>query len=563
MRYLNSRYILRNLPFICLLIFSSFLVLITRRNIIHFPDDGAYGVVARAILNGKVLQLDIQDVHAGYVNFINTFSLLIFGDSLVGIRGILSLLVIFQVGIVFILLRRESIFIALTGASLFVTLTYILFPNPTANWYSLTGAVMVVYILSDISKHNKVKIIGLGLLIGLVFLIRQLSGVFLGIGVLVYLLSVREGGQSRNIFASIIALLCLVILSLYCFLRLEFISFVLYGLFPIAYTFHLAINNRVSTKTVFEIAFGLATGVFISFLPLILYHFYHGSTEVWLNDTILLAFNLTELDFIDDISFSNYFRIIAQGFISASFVEIINSIFWIILLIVPLVLSVSCFKAKFMRQNLHPVSVVAMFFSFVSLHYQIPIYLFYTASLTLLGLYYCINLSRNRNLIRNLIAVIYFFISTVAVVYYHCQGPRTIGGFLKGEKEPIIECRLNQSYFKIISEECDGYSRLFKFILENISDGDTLLPLPVNPEVNYLLKIDSPARFYNAALGLASFDDTEKFIIKMNKSLPKIIIHNPTDKYNNKYVLMALHALKNKYEKRRIFIFDVYVLKDS
>lgn len=50
------------------------------------PDDGAYAYVAARISAGDVLNRDIQDIHMGYVNFLNALAFKLFGLQLVSIR---------------------------------------------------------------------------------------------------------------------------------------------------------------------------------------------------------------------------------------------------------------------------------------------------------------------------------------------------------------------------------------------------------------------------------------------------------------------------------------------
>ena len=44
------------------------------------PDEGAYAHVAERILAGEVLNLTIQDIHAGYINFAKPLAFAKFGD---------------------------------------------------------------------------------------------------------------------------------------------------------------------------------------------------------------------------------------------------------------------------------------------------------------------------------------------------------------------------------------------------------------------------------------------------------------------------------------------------
>src|SRR5262245_60621738 len=49
------------------------------------PDDGASAYVASRLLAGDVLNVDIRDVHPGYVHFIHAAALKIFGEDIVSL----------------------------------------------------------------------------------------------------------------------------------------------------------------------------------------------------------------------------------------------------------------------------------------------------------------------------------------------------------------------------------------------------------------------------------------------------------------------------------------------
>ncbi len=50
------------------------------------PDEGGYAHVAERILDGEVLNREVQDVHAGYVNLLNAAALGVFGRSMLSLR---------------------------------------------------------------------------------------------------------------------------------------------------------------------------------------------------------------------------------------------------------------------------------------------------------------------------------------------------------------------------------------------------------------------------------------------------------------------------------------------
>jgi hypothetical protein len=68
------------------------------------PSDGAYAHVAERILAGEVLNRDVQDIHAGYINFVNALAMGIFGTKLVVLRYPLMLLTFIQTCLVFFFL---------------------------------------------------------------------------------------------------------------------------------------------------------------------------------------------------------------------------------------------------------------------------------------------------------------------------------------------------------------------------------------------------------------------------------------------------------------------------
>src|SRR6478609_1594885 len=49
-------------------------------------DDGTYLHVADRIVHGEILNRDVQDMHAGYINFVNASALRLFGNDAVSLR---------------------------------------------------------------------------------------------------------------------------------------------------------------------------------------------------------------------------------------------------------------------------------------------------------------------------------------------------------------------------------------------------------------------------------------------------------------------------------------------
>ncbi len=137
---------------------------------------------------GQVLHRDVQDLHAGYVDFVNAAAFSLFGVRMVSMRYPLALLTVIQAALMFLILKRGGVVDRLdwrSGAYL-------------AQFRSVSESNrQLVRLVSRSHDHclALVESVGLrwrhvvtGFLVGTAFLFRQLSGVFLASGVLVFLL---------------------------------------------------------------------------------------------------------------------------------------------------------------------------------------------------------------------------------------------------------------------------------------------------------------------------------------------------------------------------------------
>ena len=150
------------------------------------PDEGAYAHVAERILAGEVLNLTIQDIHAGYINFANALAFAIFGDSLVSLRYPLVAMGLVQAGVMFALFACRGAVAAVVASVALTALSFIQFPNPTAHWYSLFLTVLAMACLAGWPRGSRWRLFVLGVIVGTLFLFRQLSGAIIAIAVVSY-----------------------------------------------------------------------------------------------------------------------------------------------------------------------------------------------------------------------------------------------------------------------------------------------------------------------------------------------------------------------------------------
>ena len=151
-------------------------------------DDGVYAYVAERMLNGAVLHRDIQDLHAGYIHWIHVLSFKLFGPDILSMRYPLVAAGILQAGLIYSLLSSKGPVVAFFAAISLTAFSFVQFLNPSANWYCLTVAIVTIFYLSVSSPGDRWRLPIIGFLVCTIFLIRQLSGVIVGAGVLVFLL---------------------------------------------------------------------------------------------------------------------------------------------------------------------------------------------------------------------------------------------------------------------------------------------------------------------------------------------------------------------------------------
>ena len=72
------------------------------------PDEGNYAHVAQRILAGETLNLQVQDVHPGYITFVNAAALRVFGADLVSLRYPLVLAGLLQALVLFLVFPRDD-----------------------------------------------------------------------------------------------------------------------------------------------------------------------------------------------------------------------------------------------------------------------------------------------------------------------------------------------------------------------------------------------------------------------------------------------------------------------
>lgn len=523
--------------FALVLIASTVLMIIFHNRFWAPADEGNYAHVAERLLSGQVLHRDVQDVHAGYVNFVNAAAFSIFGLRMVSLRYPLALLTILQSGLMFLLLRQRGLIPAVLGALALTSLTFVQFLNPTANWYCLFLTIAAIGWLTLVPPGQRGRHFVTGILVGTSFLFRQLSGVFLAIGVLVYLLLERQGppAEGRPHLARIVLLVFGIGLAGYVLRTTDPIAWVLLGVWPFAILFHAGRRTAMSNRELASNCLLLLLGGLTSVLPLIGYHIAHGSVRDWLGDAFAAAASLPALDFMKRPGYLMMAILAWRGVQSGDIATRLNAVFWAVLLLLTAVLGVLLFRDLVRvpgRSSIHPLPVIASFYSLVSLHYQLPIYLFYTVGLTLAAIVWLT--AQSSTLSRVFTRCAAAFLAGVGL-YYQAGMPLTrhLQGIVAGERRfPGALLRSSVAGIYVDSADAALYQKLIQLTDRETQPGDSIFALPTNAELYFLSRRSNPFRFYNTALGLKSSADLDSALHILSCYPPKLVFYDSQDKYN-------------------------------
>ena len=302
----------------------------------YAPDDGAYAHVASRILQGEVLNGSIQDIHAGYINFVNAAALAFLGLDLVSLRIPLAALTVVQGLIAYLLLQRSGVLLALSASIAVSALSFVQFLNPTAHWYCLFLVLLIPAIIEAIPHDAFTRLVGLGFLVGAIAMFRQLTGVIVAIAVFAWLVTQTPDsrGQSWAIRVLLAALALLV--GGYVFRQADIATALLFGVWPVALLLMAAWRASVSLRQTLRIVTGLAVGVAFAALPLVIYHFAYGTLQVWLGDIVGVALEIPRFGFIEHQSYLSLTTLVIPQLLNLGNPgSAANALFWLFLILLP------------------------------------------------------------------------------------------------------------------------------------------------------------------------------------------------------------------------------------
>jgi hypothetical protein len=220
-----------------------------------------------------------------------------------------------------------------------------------------------------------------------------------------------------------------------------------------------------------------------------------------------------------------------RGFTAEQLGVRLNAVFWTGLLLLSAIYGLLLMRVL-RRSRVHPLPVIASFYSLVSLHYQLPVYLFFAVGLTLVALLWIVaGFSRwSRGLALG--TSVYF---AAIALYYHAAMPqsRHLQGDVAGERRfPRARLASPLAGIYVDSAEASLYNELLSLTWKESRPGDSIFVLPTDAELYFLARRTNPFRFYNTALGVRSPVALDSVLHVLTCHAPKLVFYKPDDKYN-------------------------------
>lgn len=535
----------------------------------YLPDDGAYAYVASRLLHGDVLHRDIQDVHAGYIHFMNALSMRAVGEELVSMRYPLVFLTLVQACFAYWIFSRNSVRSALLVGGVLAGLTFVQFQNPTANWYCLFLVIVLAAVLSGSQALSARRIAAVGALVGAVFMFRQLTGVIVAAGTVVFVLTRLADEENSRDRCAVLCLLipAFLVLAVVVAQTSDLMTILLIGAWPLVLTGMHVARLRASNALVWRFAAIATAGAVFATAPIFIYHGLNQSIGAWWNDAILVAVSLSGQDFISTISYSEYPFLVFEGLVHEfDAAALVNGIFWLALLSAPAVLGVELLRrhCRAGHWRAPAFAYLACFYSLVALHYQIPIYLMYSSALTLAGL---LVVSRDWSIRSNVGLHAVVACCLVVGLMFHAGKPlpENISGVLRGDRgDPLVDCDLPRLGVDLQLRTCEAYKDIIALVDQHAAATESVLTLPANPEINFLSNRRSPLWFYNSALGIRSNSQLDKARSFIDAARPALIFYNPSDKYVTEHTRQLVKYIEEKYRLGgRMHGLTVYLRLDT
>ena len=498
---------------------------------------------------------------------INALAIKLLGPDLLSLRWPLVILTVLQSCLVFLLFWRAPILTAAAAAMAFGTLTFIQFLNPQPHWYCLFLVVVVLVVLRTMAPGSLGRVAILGVLIGSIFLFRQLTGVFVAIAVTTCLLIERPRDQSaaNPLLARIVIGSMFVGVLGFCLVVSNGVGFLLFSGWPLAILAWAFTRTSVPNSTTSTIVLVLLLGGMAAFVPVALYHVAHGTVDAWITTIFWRAINVQRLPYVDDARYTWFIALGLRGILELNTpAQVVNGIYWIVL---PIIAALNGILVLQYLRRIDPtkgvdgmIPIMASFYGLVAIFNQISMYMYYTVALSFAGVLWLVG--RESNPRSNLLATAVLTLCWVGVIFHAAQPTsRTLRDMVRGDRVELRENdRFERASLWLESTDIEIYGDLIELVHQNTGRNDPIFVFPNHPELYFLSDRINVFSFLNTSLVLFEERDVDRLIQQIEERNIPLIIYSAKDKHSNQYSDQVKKFVVGHYEKlTSIADYDIYL----
>ena len=479
-------------------------------------DFGIHSHFADKLNRGLVYGVDIFDIHAGYQVFLDAWLFQIFGRDMVVLLYPFFLITPLQTALVANLFREKGQLASFSIGIVNLCFTFILFANPSPNWYALFFAVCVSYFLTKYPA-NIYRESAVGVALGLCLMFRYPSAIFLGFGVVLFYIyessKKSEGKIIHFTFTGFIQIVIFVCLSFYLYLIFELSVVLILGILPLIFLLLGYLNFISNDKEVFLKILQIIFFAFLAILPMIIYQILVGDFNVWFHQSfiasseILNHSSILKFNYLENFHFKEEYP--NDKDIFYTFIVVVRYITWLMMLFIPAYINLLACKRIKNNIKIPPIVFIAIFYTFISIYYQYYVYFLFSFILNIIALFSLVKVKK------------IYYVSLIVISIY-CFLLFSHSSALNTEHR--IESSIVGVSFEIPETSNYAYNSLISLINKYSAKEDSMFVYPQHSELYFLTGRINIFPFANVHLYMFDEESYLEIIAKIDDELVPLII---------------------------------------
>jgi hypothetical protein len=516
-------------------------------------DEGTYAHCVQRILEGQLPHRDFLLLHPGLNLWANVWALKLCGMTLSALRWPAIVLAILQTPMVYLLLRPLGPWVAAVGVVWNGALGLPAVPSPSAGLFATFFALAALWsIAQERPWGSRSRLMALGFALGLAFCSRQITAVFLGCGLISWMLAhpAIEERKGQAVLGRALLLCSAVMISWYVFGRSNVFGAVCFALPPVLLAWQAFWRGRPSHDVAMRIVTWVGTGFLLSFLPLVAYNAWQGILTAWFTDVFVRSTSFLSLGFTSMFRLSDILRAIALAApLIRSPVALVQMATWLFLLFVSLLVGLFCFARR--QKNLEVPAYVfcGPFLALGALQIEIEIYLIWAVPVAVLGgLYVLREVTPGPKAFpaAGLLLLLGFFNSTVGKpVWLRDQKDFVLTPL--GQRPPLVYLGGRADLF-VPASNADFYGRSLDLIEREVGPDEAIFSFPYHPEWYFLASRKNPTPYTLPGMAVVSPETLASCQRALQQEQPRLILYNYQDKYNTPFTRQLRSLLEPDYE---------------